>query len=166
MNKLLSFRAVYLMLALSTLTNISSCTTDKCSTVTCQNNGTCEDGNCKCASGYEGSECETKANAKFVGAYSGSDDCYEVAGVGIEALMAGAAGIRITYEFDNLDENSIEVEGKVDGNNITISSQSVTINGVDETYSATGTISGNTITLYSNITEDGISYSCTFTGNK
>lgn len=33
---------------------------DKCSDVTCQNGGICNEGDCECLSGYTGTNCETK----------------------------------------------------------------------------------------------------------
>src|ERR1017187_8738461 len=44
-----------------------SCKTDKCSTVTCVNGGSCNNGICKCPSAYEGTTCQTLSRAKFVG---------------------------------------------------------------------------------------------------
>ena len=40
------------------LVTYTACTKDPCKDVLCQNNGTCVDGNCKCPSGYGGSNCE------------------------------------------------------------------------------------------------------------
>ncbi len=37
----------------------TACTKDSCKDVLCQNNGICVDGNCKCPSGYGGTNCET-----------------------------------------------------------------------------------------------------------
>ena len=40
----------------------TSCSTDKCDSVTCFNNGTCADGKCICPTGYSGTYCQTKNN--------------------------------------------------------------------------------------------------------
>lgn len=43
-----------------------SCTQDKCKAVTCAYGGVCNDGNCICMPGYEGSTCETISRKKFI----------------------------------------------------------------------------------------------------
>ncbi len=45
------------------LTIATSCQTDPCKKQTCLNNGTCIDGTCYCAEGYEGEHCQTKKAA-------------------------------------------------------------------------------------------------------
>lgn len=46
-----------------------------CDNVICLNGGTCNDGQCYCAEGYEGIKCATRWNEKFVGTYVASDEC-------------------------------------------------------------------------------------------
>ena len=51
----------------------TSCSKDACKDVTCQNGGTCSDGNCTCVTGYEGTNCETASRTKFIKQWSASD---------------------------------------------------------------------------------------------
>ena len=53
----------------------SSCTEDGCKVLKCRNGGTCNDGFCKCPSGYEGQQCETAVSDKFIGYYYGNTKC-------------------------------------------------------------------------------------------
>lgn len=54
----------------------SSCSKkDKCDDIVCKNGGTCNDGVCKCPLGFEGPNCETASNAKFIGTFSAKDNC-------------------------------------------------------------------------------------------
>lgn len=54
----------------------SSCSKkDKCHDIVCKNGGSCNDGVCKCPLGYEGANCETASNAKFIGTFSAADNC-------------------------------------------------------------------------------------------
>ena len=48
----------------------SSCNPDKCKAISCAYGGTCNDGECKCLPGYEGTNCETITRSKFVGLWS------------------------------------------------------------------------------------------------
>ena len=45
----------------------TACKKDPCKNVACNHGGTCSSGNCYCASGYEGTNCENAVNAKFIG---------------------------------------------------------------------------------------------------
>lgn len=53
----------------------TSCNKDECKDVVCQNGGTCNEGNCECSSGYEGTNCETKSVTKFIGTWAVSENC-------------------------------------------------------------------------------------------
>lgn len=44
-----------------------SCNSDKCKTIVCAYGGVCNQGACICPSGYEGTNCETISNYKFLG---------------------------------------------------------------------------------------------------
>lgn len=68
----LSFLTV---IAFTTVMLFNSCEDDPCKDITCLNNGTCVDGTCLCATGYEGADCSTKSSAKFVGTWDGVDVC-------------------------------------------------------------------------------------------
>jgi EGF-like domain len=52
-------------------TAINSCTTNPCKDIVCKNNGTCREGKCVCASGYEGPFCANKVSDKFIGYFDG-----------------------------------------------------------------------------------------------
>ena len=70
-------RIVYLatslvLLFFGTTLYFSSCRPDACVTraVVCQNGGACRDGDCLCASGYEGDSCQFRVNEKFASNYA------------------------------------------------------------------------------------------------
>jgi len=44
-----------------------SCNSDKCKTIVCAYGGVCNQGSCICPLGYEGTNCETISNYKFLG---------------------------------------------------------------------------------------------------
>ena len=47
----------------------TSCNPDKCKAITCAYGGTCTDGECTCATGYEGNQCEKISRDKFTGVW-------------------------------------------------------------------------------------------------
>jgi hypothetical protein len=48
---------------------------DKCKKVLCANEGICIDGVCGCQPGFEGDDCSTKTQTKFLGTYNVADNC-------------------------------------------------------------------------------------------
>lgn len=62
-----------LVIALFSMVLYSSCekdppaTTDLCAGVECRNGGYCFEGQCECTAGYYGDNCEKKANARYLG---------------------------------------------------------------------------------------------------
>ena len=104
----------------------TSCTTDKCKDVICQNGGTCSDGNCACATGYEGKNCETVSRLKFIKTWTSSDT--EVGGNAVPTYNAiVSAGteiydVKIGKFSDNFFTN--DVKATVSGNTISIAPQS------------------------------------------
>jgi hypothetical protein len=62
-----------IMIALTTMT--SGCKKDPCKDATCLNGAACDDGNCLCTAGFEGTDCGTEQRAKFLGIYNGTFSC-------------------------------------------------------------------------------------------
>lgn len=146
---------------------ITSCTPDKCKGVTCQNGGTCSKGNCNCATGYEGANCQTKANSKFVATYAGQSICDGTNTPENIPLEAGVEPFAIIIHLNSLQQ----INATVSGNSITIPLQTL-IYGVESyRFSGSGTLNGNNLNytlyvLYTNGVDPDYSYICTFSGNK
>ena len=47
----------------------TSCNPDKCKAITCAYGGVCTNGECTCATGYEGNQCEKVTRDKFTGTW-------------------------------------------------------------------------------------------------
>ncbi|GAA4465592.1 hypothetical protein GCM10023093_18080 [Nemorincola caseinilytica] len=106
----------------------TSCNSDPCKDVVCQNGGTCNEGNCTCATGYEGTNCETASRAKFIKTWTATD-------------VAVSGGTLPTYTAP-ITEGTTVVDIKIghfSGNNS--SGSSYFVNDVK------ATVSGNTITI-------------------
>lgn len=148
-------------LALSTMLFFSSCTPDPCKDVTCLNNGTCNDGNCECVTGYEGTDCGTEVRAKFLGPYSVTDGC-SASGAATYSININKSNTEINVvlisNFWNLFANN--VKATVNGTNLTIATQEPDNDGYKVT--GNGTINGNTLTInYTVIAPGGASDVCT-----
>jgi len=52
----------------------ASCEEDKCKAIVCASGGVCNEGDCLCASGFEGNQCETETREKFKGIWYITED--------------------------------------------------------------------------------------------
>lgn len=135
-------------------------TTDPCKNIVCQNGGVCVSGTCNCSRGYEGVNCETKSRDKFVGTYLGTEAC----SVGTDnytiALTAHTDAVKLT--MSNLYNDGYSATCDM------VAIDSFTFAGASGvlTYSGTGRLVSNTITIRYTITNGTVSNSCVFTGNK
>lgn len=131
-----------------------ACEEDPCAGVNCTNGGTCieETGTCDCLAGYEGDACETNTILKFVGSYAATyAGCFSTSPdhkVDIEQLD-GENRLRMYDLGDYACPGArVVLEANISGDQITIPSQNIDCNGeIEYTFSGSGSISGNVITL-------------------
>jgi hypothetical protein len=149
-------------LALSTMLFFSSCTPDPCKDVTCLNNGTCNDGDCACTTGYEGTDCGTEMRAKFVGTFniSGTVSC-PVSGT---FTIPPGTSITVGNSSAGVDKIIINLLGTaivatVNGSSLTIATQQVG----DYTYTGTGTITNNNLNMTINEFDSTVPETCVYT---
>jgi hypothetical protein len=92
---------------------ISACKKDKlkyndstlirpCDNVICLNGGTCKNGLCFCPAGFEGNDCETKWNEKFIGKYIADDACFSDSLGFYEVVINGDVNNASKIIFNNL----------------------------------------------------------------
>lgn len=144
-----SLMAAFITLLAFTAVTYISCKKDKCKDMVCQNSGTCSDGTCSCTTGYSGTNCETAANAKFLGTWTGTNCLGQQASLtfgagsdGATVTLGGSVGLNSCYKV-------ITVSGTVTGNVMVVSS-TVYTDLCGNTYSFTGTtatITGNSLHL-------------------
>lgn len=129
---------------LSTTVYTTSCK-DDCSSSSCENGGTCVDGDCNCADGYEGNTCSAESRDKFEGdwTYSGISGCTFV--VNRPSKISEETSNVLQVTMTNLTGYSETVIANVDGNTITIPVQTV-----DDIDGDSWTISSNTATIADN----------------
>lgn len=150
--------------ALIGFASFTSCT-DPCADVTCQNGGTCVEGDCECADGYTGTNCETEERAQFIGSYNVSEACTSgqyTYSVTVSNSSTGATAIII----ENFGDYSTNVSATVDGNSVTIASQTNQVSGFDLTFSGSGQISGNILSITYAVSDGSNTDSCIMTCTK
>ena len=142
----------------------TSCTKDACKNVTCNNGGTCSGGTCTCTTGYEGSDCSTLSRDKFVGTYTGSEICSIGTDNYTVALTAASNALQLTYtnlynEAITATCNMVAVDSFTFSGNQTVGTSTVT-------FSGTGRLVTNTLTVHYAITDGTNNNTCVFTGTK
>lgn len=76
----------------------TSCEKNACDNVTCFNGGSCNVGKCLCPVGYEGTQCENKATARFEGVYAGLTTCNNGAYL-LDSAWIAADPAKINYVY-------------------------------------------------------------------
>ncbi len=142
------------------IASMNSCTEDKCKDVVCQNAGTCAEGVCTCAAGYEGTNCETEERTKFLGTYSCTVSYSDgsSADSGVPLIITSASNIeKVTFTFGGTVFTAM-----VDGSTMTL--DPATASG--STYTGSGSVTGSQ--LSASITETAAAGTLvyTITGSK
>ena len=156
-----TLRIIGLAMVLFGALTLQSCKKDPCKNVTCQNGGTCQDGNCRCSLPWEGSKCEVDARDKFVGFWRGPAQCQGGGGPEEDFLS-------ITK---STTPDRIIIGGGIDGqltssSAFNIPAQQVNVDGIGVTISGRGNLNGNQLTLTLTYTVQGAATTCTGTYNK
>lgn len=157
---------ILMVFSLAIVTFYTSCT-DPCKDVTCLNAGTCVDGTCNCASGYDGDDCGTEIRAKFKGSWSAGDGC-SITGSNAYVVNVSSGTSILEVKITNVwNAFANSVNATVNGNTISIPNQEPDNDGY--TVSGQGTISadGQSITWSYTISDGlGLSDVCTSTWTK
>lgn len=133
---------------------------DPCVDVDCGANGVCVEGDCICDAGYEGDNCEIESRAKFIGIWIVNETCASSTDNYNLTISVNANGVDRVSIFNLYGAGEMLV-GVVSGSSITIASQT---SPNQYTYSGSGTISNNTLTISYTIADNmGNSDSCTLT---
>jgi hypothetical protein len=120
------------------LFSFSSCETDACKDVTCENGGICVDGDCDCPAGFGGLNCGTAWAAAFTGTFNGVDNCEFV----YESTITSSAptSLSIGNIFGLAASGTATISSAT-----TISIAAQTVNSYD--IQGTGTLNGNVLTI-------------------
>jgi len=138
---------------------------DPCENVSCLNGGTCNDGSCRCAAGYEGGTCATEQRSKFLGVYNVSEACGSGNFTYTMNINTSAAGVQ-NVVFSNFGGYGVTVNGTINGSSITVPNQTLDVTGTSATFSGSGQISGVILTLTYTTSAGGGSETCTATCTK
>lgn len=118
-----------------------------------------------CPVGYEGDDCKTLSRAKFIGNWSGTEDCtIGDDSYSIEIVASSASEIQVTYK--NLYNDGYTATGTMTGTNgfsfTGTAAGGVTFSGTAELNEATGKLTVD----YKVMTGTVETNACTFTGTK
>ncbi|MBX7241932.1 MAG: hypothetical protein K1X92_09300 [Bacteroidia bacterium] len=154
---------------------VSSCS--QCGNVDCGTNGQCDetDGSCLCDAGYElgatSGKCDTETRAKFVSStWIGTEACGATPSPNVPLTISNdpsdVTKVRLS-NFSNVDcnGNPVVATATVDGNNL----KNFTADSCGGDYSittASGVLSGSTLTLTYTVVIGGTSYTCNATYTK
>jgi len=150
------------LLSLSFALVFNSCKKDEdpCDGVTCQNGGSCNNGNCNCTTGFEGGTCGTEWRAKFIGLYNGNFACSTGNFTINLTITNSAAGVTSIVMSDGTDSWVATLTGS---SSVNIASQSIS---GGNTISGSGQLAGNILTLNLALAGGGATVNCTYTGTK
>ena len=149
------------MVALFSALTLSSCKKDPCKNVSCQNGGTCQDGNCKCNLPWEGSKCEVDARDKFTGAWQGSENCGSPRNYNTTIGKSQASPVRITiYEPDFQINYYAELTSST---NFTIPQQTYTVGTAVLQINGNGSLNGNTLIMNVTYNVGSDAFTCSYT---
>lgn len=141
---------------------MTSCDTDPCADVECGEYGTCLEGDCVCDAGFEGTNCDVLSRDEFIASYAVSESCTSGNYTYNGTVSASATGMD-KIVFGNFGDFGVDLVGTVDDNSVTFASQS---GGTTATFSGSGQISGNILTITYTVTDGTDSDSCTMTCTK
>jgi hypothetical protein len=116
---------------------------------------------CACDAGYEGANCNTEERADFIGSYNVTESCNSgnfTYSITATISSANISSIIIT----NFGDYNVSVIGTIDGDFLTIPSQSVG----GGTFSGSGQIAGNFLIISYSVTAGTSADSCTMTCTK
>ena len=156
----IAFAAIASFAAFSMVT-YTACNKDECKDVTCNNGGTCINGNCSCPTGYEGSKCEIVSAASLPGVYTATEDCQPPLTGGPSSwssTVSTSSSDETRIVISNFGNSSTNVTAQVDKNAITIDATTIGTRNV----TGTGTVNGSTLTINYQLSGTP-SYSCTMT---
>jgi len=98
---------------------------DPCKDVECLNGGICDEGDCICAAGYEGTDCAVEMRTKFIGSYTIVDSCEPQSRTStISTSSSDVKKVLISNIIDATLGGTAVAE--IDGTKITIAQQNVT----------------------------------------
>jgi len=157
------FLAAFLTIIVVTAVSYTACNKNHCSNVVCMNQGVCDNGNCVCPVGFEGSRCETLSRDKFIYTYNGGDTCgtagYRQYPIYLLAVTSNPRELTMKDFLANLNDSAICTMESTDSFTFIGSN-----NGT--TYSGTGKLSHDSLKMYYSVAQDTIAYSCVYAGGQ
>lgn len=115
------------VLALFSAVTYTSCNDDPCKAVACAYGGTCNDGECICPSGYEGTSCEVVVKDRYLGTWTVFEDGTVTDAAQYEVNIRSGetpTDVKISNFYNRFGANDL-VNARIDGDSIFIAQQKV-----------------------------------------
>lgn len=95
---------------------------DPCENVNC-NSGNCNEGFCDCDEGFEGNMCDTEVRAKYLGTWSGPNECDN------DIVMLETITLEITESESNILDITLTITIDAMGQDVEVPSETTTLTG-------------------------------------
>ncbi len=159
--------------AIAGIVTYSSCEKDACTNVSCQHGGSCNNGACKCPTGYDDPTCGTRTTDRFAGTYAGFTTCNNSAQVIDTLFILGNVphqflSVQVTQKTHNTDV----LFGVVNTNETTYALDFPTVYGTHYSKTFHATLQSSTKLVFdtyeydTNTMAGPIVNKCTFVGFK
>ncbi|MBL7684120.1 MAG: hypothetical protein JNK00_12240 [Flavipsychrobacter sp.] len=137
--------------------------TDPCAKIKCYNGGVCKKGICYCPDGYTGTYCQTTFSNYYIGTFNGKETCTQGEEQYAISFTTASPASPFKMVLNNLyNDNYTAICTLTSSTAFSFSGSAA--NGT--TYSGTGSMSGNTITISYTITNGSTSNTCSFVGSR
>lgn len=165
--KNLAFSAMLTLGAFSAIT-YTACSKDDCEDVVCSNGGTCVDGSCACATGWEGPSCETKVATKFTGTWAVTETCGSTPSNPYQVTITADPTVANGLLVSNLGNYGCTLGGNIVFNGLANAMQfTINDNECNTQMQANGTLASNgTLTVTYTAIFNGQTDNCTATMTK
>jgi hypothetical protein len=129
---------------------VSSCKSDPCEEVACQNGGACIEGVCECLPGFVGDSCQFFDPSQYFGTYRAEyTNCFVTSDnhrVIIEEVPGEGGKIAI-FDLGDYDcpGGDLQIEGIITGNQLNIPDQTVDCGVISYQFSGDGVLTDGTV---------------------
>jgi len=137
-------------------------TPNPCSGIDCLNYGLCNDGECLCLAGYEGTVCDTISRDRILGSYVATQNCNQDEPFTYQMFIAAGPQSVSDLIIGNFGNGVIGVHATLNGDYITIPQQHLVVQSGAVDVHGTGFIGDSTIAFSYFLNDGTTDFHCNF----